>query len=191
MGVWTPAQMNMYTSLQFFGSLALHLVRLIACDHDEGLRLLFGKHLGKGGGRSILGEDTVGSQWVESRGGTAASFDWGVEGRSTTSDRNLNRWEDHQIGEGWPGTWWSPGFRMALPLRSSCHVHACRLRYAGDRLLPCKERLQRLDEESCQRLLRDIGLVESWLGFCLWRTEWQRLHRNRRFLWHRFLHSRC
>ena len=54
--------LDLTASLQYFGSLALHLVRLIASDHDEGLRILFGKHLGKGGRRSILGEDTVGSQ---------------------------------------------------------------------------------------------------------------------------------
>lgn len=60
---------------------------------------------------------------------------------------------------------------LALPLWSSCDVHACWLRHAGDWMLPGKECLQRADEEFGQRVLWNFGLVESGLGLCIWRAK--------------------
>ena len=41
---------------------------------------------------------------------------------------------------------------MDVPLRRPGDVHACRLRHVGDRMLPCQECLQRLDEEPGERV---------------------------------------
>ena len=98
-------------------------------------------------------------------------------------------WQDHQAAGGWFGTGWSSGFRLACPLWSFGDVHACGLRHVGDGMLPCQERLQRFDEELGECVLWNLGLVEHWLGSGLWRTEWQWLHWNRRFLWLWLLHK--
>ena len=66
------------------------------------------------------------------------------------------------------GLGWSPWFSLVLPLWSFGDVHARRLRYVGDGMLSCQERLQRFDEEFGECLLRNLGLVEHWLGFGLW-----------------------
>ena len=53
------------------------------------------------------------------------------------------------------------GLRLAVPLRFSCHVHACWLRNVGDRQLPRKERIQRSHEELGQCY---GGLACFWLA---------------------------
>ena len=67
---------------------------------------------------------------------------------------------------------------MDVPLRRPGDVHACRLRHVGDRMLPCQECLQRLDEEPGERVSE--GKVE---GSCRKRSGSERYDFSHKAQW--------
>ena len=74
-------------------------------------------------------------------------------------------------GGGTPSNWLQLGRCLGLcvdvPLRRPGDVHACRLRHVGDRMLPCQECLQRLDEEPGERFSQGGRKSETWTAWFL------------------------